>query len=484
MKISLFLLALIAQFTLHAQFAFDNGTLSLKQNEQNKYGFTDIEGNWIIAATYDDARELPTVNAAIVLVDSKFRFIDVKGNFKNDWKLDEVYLTSGTEKILCYAKVNGKWGALDVKFKEVMPFQYEIEPYNELHTFYVDGGYSYLTADDLIACKKEGKYGVINSANEIKVPFEYEQIRLQRNMSSKAELMALKKNGKWTITSIADFKNAAFIYDDYLETRTESLRVVQLKGQWIFLNIFEESGKQEYSESDNSIIDVWKEGKWGKINGKGEQQVPFVSDYVMNHAQIYSKYDFKPNLNHDFTVHYGILNAQGMVVLDPDLEEVYPEDDMFIVQRDGAKGLITNSGTWVFAPFFEDLKHVCLDLYATKNAGKWKVYNNYGANVYPSGVDEVICSEEILLIRKQDKWGAISKTGKKLTEAMYQSLGDGFKNGLCIAKFEDKYGVINRNGETVIFYDYEEVDPNFNYYRSSKTEKFKLNGKWVDVQLP
>lgn len=484
MKFTALLFLIFAVPQVFGQLSFTDGSLSLKQNEENKFGFVDRNDKWIIEPIYEDASELPSVDAAIVKVESKYRFIDPKGNFKNDWKLDEVYLSAGITELLCYAKINGKWGALDTKFAEIIPFQYEIPEYNEWINFYVDGGFSYLNKTDPLIVKKGEKYGVINSRNEILLPFEYENIALLRNFTNKIERYALKRNNKWAICKMDETKKADYRYDDYLETDDDdSIRIVNKNGQWYFLNIYTGAEKKEIGD-ETRIINVKKEGKWGTMNGKGELKVPFVSDWVLNHPQVYSRYIYKNNLQQDFTMRFGLLSTSGVVLLEPDYEEITPIDDMFIIQRDGFKGLISNGGTWVMPPFNQDVKHLCLDLFACKTADKYKIYNNYGANVFPSPVDEVFCTNEIMLIRKQDRWGVISKTGKILFHCIFESIGRGFENGFCIVKYEGKYGLINRFGETVVFYDYEEVHPDFDFYSTSKTEKFKLNGTWVDVELP
>ncbi len=104
----------------------------------------------------------------------------------------------------------GFTGILDTKLKSVIPFEYEeIKPYF----------YSLDFREPIFICKKEGKWGFINLANQSVIKFAYDEIKkLEKDYYSKSfefsKGIAAKKNGKYGIIDLMENELTPFIFDE------------------------------------------------------------------------------------------------------------------------------------------------------------------------------------------------------------------------------------------------------------------------------
>jgi hypothetical protein len=172
---------------------------------------------------------------------------------------DEVYFgnTDGEENIYFMARSGKAWGMVDLQGKTIVPFEYD-----KINLF----------EEGLSVAIKNGKYGVINDANAIAVPFIYDDAEYNFN---KQGLLRVKKDNKY---GMIDKKGTVIIplnYDLLDSECEEDICRAQQNGKWGFLDIngrtiipfdYEDARAFYYTETTR----VKKNGKWYEINKQGK----------------------------------------------------------------------------------------------------------------------------------------------------------------------------------------------------------------------
>ena len=172
-------------------------------DKTNRVGYIDKDGQLIIPFEFDaietgEGGDILDFNdfsegLAAVSKNDKYGFIDTKGKVviepKYEW-------ASSFSDGLAIVSVEGLYGAIDKQGKTVIPFEYE-----SLGDF--QEGFATAARPPKDPEDYESKYGLINKKNEVVIPFMYESMG---NLSE--SLIAVKKEGKW---GYVDTKNKAII---------------------------------------------------------------------------------------------------------------------------------------------------------------------------------------------------------------------------------------------------------------------------------
>lgn len=193
------------------------------KNSHSLFGYIDTLGNWIIPPKFDDASNFCEGLASVCKNDSCF-YINKEGEYISENKFDEVedykdgfaivknngiyYLINRTGQVISkpYAEINeiseglyvckqgDKYGAINTKGEEVIPFIY-----NKLGNFKNEFAYYYTTlyglvssqnirleaewewvsnvdTNQILIVKKDKKYGLINTNNTTVLNIDYDYI--------------------------------------------------------------------------------------------------------------------------------------------------------------------------------------------------------------------------------------------------------------------------------------------------------------------
>lgn len=130
------------------------------QSKDNKYGFVDTLGNWVIPVNYDNASSFSD-SVAIVHTDCKAGIIDLKGNVKiieNDYNYVNMFY-SGCAIVIR----DNLYGLIDKNGKELIPPKYK-----EINHFY--NGYS-IIEEDLV-----NTFGLIDSTGRVVYPTQFTKL--------------------------------------------------------------------------------------------------------------------------------------------------------------------------------------------------------------------------------------------------------------------------------------------------------------------
>ena len=234
------------------------------------------------------------------------------------------------------------------------------------------------------------------------------------------------------------------------------------------------------------------------INGYPED---VLEKSVYNKVQ--SSYDSIGNFEHGTAIVkaqrlYGLLNAEGELILPCDYESVgsYIDSvDVRFVKQNSKWGIIDNKGTFLIKCHYDSYATPCDREYiAFEQNGKWgivdikdnikqqfkfdeiytykkyflaKLHGAWGIETYDNKVlvdyeyDKVrwyTLGEQATSIQKGEKYGVLNKDGKLIAKCEYDS-PPFEKNGYVVLDKDKKYGLIDANtGEVIIPFEYQDLD--------------------------
>lgn len=152
---------------------------------------------------------------------------------------------------------------------------------------------------------------------------------------------------------------------------------------------------------------------------------------------------------------YGIINEKGELIIEAQYKEI----------------IIPNSNKAVFICKNEDEQKILND----KNEELFTQYENLEPIELINIVTESAYETNVLKYKKDDKYGLINLDGEKITEPKYEEISSlGYKDGEVLIKENDKYGILNTiTGTTIIKPIYDSIESDQYYY---ETNGYKRSG--------
>jgi hypothetical protein len=388
---------------------------------------------------------------------------------------------------LAGAKINGKYGFLDRKGKEIIAFQFdEVEDFNSL---------------GLALVKKKSKYGLINKKGEVIVTFDFQNIILLESV----KLIAVCKNNKWAFYSTLGKQVSDFIYDQINFTKS-SLILVKKDGKIGYLdsNLITRIPFGKYHSgtilNKNGLAIVSLKKGYGVINAKDIQVIRTEFDSIGYLQGMYSESDsyvgFK---NNNLT----LFDEKGTLIIDKikdyfkDYSRVnYKIKTIYQVKGiNGLAGVVDDKGNLLIPLKYEEIERFDgQNKTVVKYKGKYGLIDSNNAIVLPLDNEyiESYKNEKYYIIKKKGKVGIIDYNFKTIFDFIYVEISPCTydKENHFIAKQNDKYGVIDRLGRVIIPFEYSEMSnwveygPGSNYHFVTKNKKYGLITKEGKVVIP
>ncbi len=290
-------------------------TLLLPYAENNKWGYINEMGNWIIEAQYESVDIFSEGNAIVELDDKKY-FINKKGIPISNSKYEDA---EAFESGFALVMINDLWGMIDRTGREVLPCRYEDLRYmsdgrmlfmeNEKYGYKDDEFNTIIAAqfeeaydfeNGIAVVLKENGFGLIDRIGNELIEAQYEQL-----ITTPYPIVFALLNEEW------------FVLDKY--------------GQSLFHTPFDAIGL--YSCGRAIVI---RNGKYGYINEKGQLEIPLVFDAKTETIT---------------------LSAF--------------ENDVAIVQQKNKKGVIDVYGQKLYPCMFDDVLAYDTLLMPVKKGNKW-----------------------------------------------------------------------------------------------------------------
>ena len=400
-----------------------------------KWGVISNTGETIIDTTYDEMITIPNPEKPVFVCvydvndqtgEYKTKAINEKGEeLFTDYDRVEVIENFDTKQNIWYENnllrvvKNGKYGLIDCDGNKILECEY-------------DSINSLKSVERNLVVGKEGKVGLVNNVGQTIIPMEYKNIKILEE----------------------GYKDEYIVVDE-----NDNEGVISTSGTLIVTPAYKEI---KYLNS-NEIYAAKIDDKWTLINKKGE---------VLN-----NEYD-------DYT---------------------YSKGDYVIVQKDGKYGIITTAGEVKIEPTYEELEYAFSVYYIAKLNSKYGVINTDNTSVIPLEYLNITCMEdkEILIADRTETETVLfdSNLTEKLTgifvyeQDYIKARIDGedkyytykfeekdikdvlTKNTLYVSKKDGKYGFVDKQGNVVVDYIYDEAKEQ-NIYGFAA---IKLNGFWGSI---
>ncbi len=376
---------------------------------------------------------------------------------------------------------NNSWGFVEENGKEIIPL----------------GIYEFLNPIDeknMILAKKNGKDGYINIHQKILIPFEYDDLGV---FSSTNELAPAKKNGKSGAVNRQGETIVPFIYDKVNYFYNSGLAIVIKDKKFGFVDAF---GKEIipviYENVDQTMTDeivlVSKNKKWAFFSNKGEQLTDFEFDEV---KQAYIKQDGRDKDTY-FKGDLAIVTIGNQSkYLNRNLKEIIPlgkydyteslnKNGFGIVAKNKKFGIINNQGIEIIPLEYDKIEHPkrysnILELFVLQKNQTLKILDKntrlIKQNILDYTWDKINFDDDyldvLLLKDSQNKFGIIDENGKSIIPFEFEELRPFDGQETSIAKKNNHFGIIDFKNKELVPFENDEI------YSSKFSEIFVIKQK-------
>lgn len=333
----------------------------LRVEKDGKYGLINFEGKEVLPCDYDQITALKGVtNNLLVKKDGKVGLVNEKGQtIVNTEYKDIKTLKEGYKNEYIIVNDNNQYGIISTTGTVIIEPKYEDVKYlnnsemfaikdagvwkliNKDNQILIDGGYDNIieAKGENVVVEKGGKYGVVTTKNEEKIPVEYEQIKYTFSIYYIA-----KTGGKYGIINLNNeqVKDFNYINMDYVEKGDFIQADVSDTETVIFDNNLSEKINGIVSEinQEKGYIKVYTNNEYKYYNFKFEEKKS--SDILTSNNLFLSKKDGK----------YGYVNKEGKVIVDYIYEDGTEQNScgFAAVKKDGVWGSINKVGAVELEP--------------------------------------------------------------------------------------------------------------------------------------
>lgn len=333
----------------------------LRVEKDEKYGLINFEGKEVLPCDYDEITALKGVtNNLLVKKDGKVGLVNEKGQtIVNTEYKDIKTLKEGYKNEYIIVNDNNQYGIISTTGTVIIEPKYEDVKYlnnsemfaikdagvwkliNKDNQILIDGGYDNIieAKGENVVVEKGGKYGVVTTKNEEKIPVEYEQIKYTFSIYYIA-----KTGGKYGIINLNNeqVKDFNYINMDYVEKGDFIQADVSDTETVIFDNNLSEKINGIVSEinQEKGYIKVYTNNEYKYYNFKFEEKKS--SDILTSNNLFLSKKDGK----------YGYVNKEGKVIVDYIYEDGTEQNScgFAAVKKDGVWGSINKVGAVELEP--------------------------------------------------------------------------------------------------------------------------------------
>lgn len=354
------------------------------------------------------------------------------------------------------------------------PRAYYLEQKTGKKLFHYDDGDMF--RNGLAVVSKNGKWGVINTKNEVVIPFEYEQLTATYQ---KPYWMIAQKNGKKGMIDHTGVIKIPLQYDD-IGQFTDGLNLVTKGDKQAFIDmqnrVVIDWAEREYeTEFIYGLTYYYENGKNHVINRKGDNVYSTtyeVSSIDKKHIRVVRNSEY-----------YGLVSHQGKMILPTQYQYIhYLSDGLIAVVKNNRLGFLDEHGK-VVIPMNYDYQEED-EIYTYKllavngivtvrqvgKRGKWALFNTQGKQITPFEYDfldpeyismhgKTLPAEQMWIqAYKNGKAGFIDNTGKVKIPLEYDEVFP-YSEGKSAVVKDGKVGFIDVNNQVVIPLKYQFVRP-------------------------
>lgn len=413
----------------------------------NKWGVINQEGETVITPSYQEMIVIPEKTKDIFIctynIDEETGEYQTKVlNSKNEeilTKYDQVEAIENIdqneniwyEKNVLKVKQNGKYGLIDLNGKELLPCEYE-----EIKA--LEG------IEDSILIKKEGLYGLVNDKGSIIIDTQYKEIK-NLGETYKEGYITITPEEKYGIISttkkqILENKyekiEQVYLADYYLVTEEGKQKLINSSGETIIEKGFDEIK----SSTTNGIIYV-KDKKYGEMNTSGE---------IIIEAKYQDLKQIKENI-------YIAKQNDKYGIIDSEQNELLPFEYTGIIYNEKANLFIAEDAGYNTSIIDENyavkLTGILSEINTDKSYIRMRIgsdYKYYNLKCEEKSNTEILTENTLFLDKKDGKYGYVDKKGNIVIDYIYDDATEQNEHGFAAIKKDGLWGSIDKEGKIVI----------------------------------
>ena len=432
---------------------------------QNKWGIINQEGTEVIQPAYEEMIIVPDKTKDVFLcvynvneetgeyktkaINSKneeiltgYEQIEILENIDNN---DNVWY----EENILRVKKNGKYGLIDLNGKEILPIQYdEITLLKGL--------------ENSILIRENEKIGLANDKGTILIDVEYKEIK-PLGETYKEGYITIDENGKSGVISATKKQILENKYEEILPIYLEEYYLVKENGKQKLINsnsetIIEKGFDEIKSVTTNGVIFL-ANSLYGEMKTSGEITIEAKYQYLQEVQD--GIYIAKQNNQ------YGIIDNVGNekipfsytnITYDKKSKLFFAEDSEYNTSIIDEQYNIKTKG--IISEINRDLEYIRIRV-----EDDYKYYNFKGEE---NSNIEVLTNNTLFLSKKDGKYGYVDKKGNAVTEYIYDDATEQNEYGFAAVKKNGVWGSIDKEGKEVI-------EPKYNLENNLKID---FIGKW------
>lgn len=285
---------------------------------------------------------------------------------------------------------------------------------------------------------QDNKYGVINNkGQEVIAPSYQEYIVIPNN-----------RTDIFLCTYDVDYSN-----------NTYKTKALNSKNEEIFTD-YENLEPIANYDSNNIIsyeqnaIKVQKNGKYGMINIEGKEILPCEYDAL---------YSLK-NTNNSILVEkdgkIGLVDSTGKVIIEPQYKEIRGlgtdyTSGYIVITEDNQYGVVDCNNQKVLDTKYQDIKSLTDNgTYVVKENNNWELVQRNGEVTFSDGLKNVkdilgLKNGNVIIQNTNNKVGVINTTGETILNTVYDDIEFAFVDSYIIEQ-NGKYGIAKKNDEIVL----------------------------------
>ena len=447
--------------------------------KDNKWGVIDETGNNVIDPSYAEMIIIPNAKTGVFICtyDVNYETGEYKTKVLNE-KNEEIFTQYDKleaiqnkdennnlwyEQNVLKVEKDGKYGLIDLTGKEILSIDYE-----EITA--ISG------IENSFKIKKDGKYGIVDNEGKIIVEPKYEDVDIL-GKDNKSGFIVKDESEKYGIIDYSNNQILEIKYDNIEKVYGNNLYVVTVDGKQKIVNKENtdiltsgfDSIKQILSSQENAVIFV-RSNKYGVMNLSGEILIEAQYDNLEEAKSgiFIAKKEDK----------YGIIDIENQEKIAFEYTSiVYNEKaDIYMIEDSNFNSNILNSNLET------KLTGILIELNETKGYLKLRIddeYKYYNFKFEEKQEIDIFPSRTLFLSKKDGKYGYLDKNGNIIVDYIYDDATEQNDYGYVAIKKDGKWGSIDSKGNVVQepIYDLDEyllidfigrwhlgLDINMNYY--------------------
>jgi len=357
---------------------------------------------------------------------------------------------------------------------------YELEKVEKYSYFKLYQNEKYGVIDDKGNVLIEASYDVINIPNPSKAVFICYYEYNETTGEYKTKVLNEKKEEILTgyeqvlplmceeSTSNIPFEKSVLKYKE-----NGKYGIIDFNGKKITKPLYEEIESLEYREG--SLL-VKQNGKYGVINIKGKQIIKaqydgIESDSYYTEEKDYTEAGFIIQNTTEEGYRYGYIDKYGKEVLKTEYNEINRiieikdnENAYLLASKNGKYGIIKNNKTLIPHVYEEIEYNKANNLFIIQKSSKQGVLSLDGNEILPVEYDYVLSTGNKITVKKDEIIEIYNAKGEKQNPKYESSIETSNENYIIVIDDEEKFGIVDKNGQTLIDNKYEYIEYAFEDY--------------------